>query len=185
MHERSIFRRWYNFAVINGRDTLEFDPELLPRRGELFAWICAVLAGLGWLTLALVAHRVTLAVPLLTAALFLAALVISLSNWVDRSTKIRMDENGIGFRNGLRNVSLAWSEIREVRVYPSQWGKKVYVIGEKEGFSFRTLAEVRLRGELKGRFGFAQGDEILRSIVLNSGLEVQDQPGGGYVYSRR
>mgnify|MGYP000457007292 CR=1 FL=1 len=171
--------------MINGRDNLEFHPELLPRRGELFAWICAVLAGLGWLTLALVAHKVTPLVPLLTVALFLAALVISLSNWADRSTIIRMDENGIGFRNGLRNVNLTWSDIREVRVYPSQWGKKVYVIGEKEGFSFRTLAEVRLRGDLKGRFGFAQGDDILRSIVLNSGLEIQDQLGGGYMYSRR
>ena len=75
--------------------------------------------------------------------------------------------------------------MNEVRVIPSPWGNKVEVYGEKSHFTFRTLAEVKVRGELKGRFGFAQGEEILRQIVLNSNLEIKDDPGAGYYYVRK
>jgi len=44
---------------------------------------------------------------------------------------------------------------------------------------------VKVRGELKGRFGFVQGEEILRQIVLNSNLEITDDAGAGYIYVRK
>ncbi len=171
--------------MIDGQDWREFRPELLSRRGEVFAWVCAGLATLGWLVLAWTARPVSPVIPVVAVLLILSALVISLGNWADRSTRIRLDRTGIRFQNGLRKVELPWQDISEVRVIPSQWGKKVHVYGERRGFSFRTLAEVRVQGELKGRFGFAQGDEILRGIILNGGLEIVEQPGEEYTYVRR
>jgi hypothetical protein len=80
---------------------------------------------------------------------------------------------------------MEWSEVKEVRVTPSPWGKKVQVYSDVNHFSFRTLAEVSVRGELKGRFGFMRGEEILRQIVLRSNLDIIDEPGGGFYYVRK
>jgi len=48
-----------------------------------------------------------------------------------------------------------------LQVIPSAWGKKVRVIGENGHFDFRTLGEVRLQGEVKGRLGFEKAKRIL------------------------
>ena len=103
---------------------------------------------------------------------------------MDRHTVIRMNENGIVYKNGLRNVQLGWNEIRQIRVIPARWGNKVQLIGEKAHFEFRTLGEVKVAGELKGRMGFEDGEEILREIVINSGLIRIDESGDGYYYAR-
>jgi hypothetical protein len=162
----------------------EFHPELLSRKGEMIAWGSALLVGLAWLVVSLRGQPVILAVPILTVLLVLSGLSISLGNWMDRHTLILISDNGITFKNGLRNVELRWQEIRQVRVLPVHWGKKVQVFGDKVYFEFRTLGEVKLQGELKGRMGFAKGDEILRQIVLNGNLHIVDQVGEGYYYAR-
>jgi hypothetical protein len=123
--------------------------------------------------------------PLFALVLMLAALSISLSNWVDRQTVMRLNVNWIEFHSGLRHVRLLWSEIRQVRVSPSRWGDKVQVIGERVHFSFRTLGEVWFRDELKGRMGFERGDEILHEIIVSSGLKkVSEQDGEGSYFAR-
>jgi hypothetical protein len=42
-----------------------------------------------------------------------------------------------------------------------------------------------MHGELKGRMGFAMGEEILRQLVLKSGLQIVDRQGEGYYYARQ
>jgi hypothetical protein len=46
------------------------------------------------------------------------------------------------------------------------------------------LAELKVLDEVKGRMGFVEGDEILRQILLNSGLQIVERPGEGYYYAR-
>jgi hypothetical protein len=128
---------------------------------------------------------VSIGMPLFAIVMMLAALSISLSNWVDRQTVMRLNANWIEFHSGLRNVRLLWSEIHQVRVSTSGWGDKVQVIGERAHFSFRTLGEVWFQGELKGRMGFEKGDEILREIIVSSGLKkITEQDGKGSYYAR-
>jgi hypothetical protein len=158
----------------------EYRPELLSRRGELIAWGCAILVGVGWIIMEVTGQRTFSAVVFLEIFLVLAGLSISLGNWMDRKTVIRIDESGIGYQNGLRTLHLLWDQIRGVS--PSQWGKRVQVIGKSGYFAFRTLGEVKVQGELKGRLGFDQGEEILHQIVVNSGLDVIEQTGEGYSY---
>jgi len=179
------FYRWYNFAVIIDQPFQEYQPELVSRRGEALAWVSTLLVALGIIILILSGQGLSWLVVLLQVILFLSAAIISLGNWSDRKTVLRLDDRGIDFRNGLRRVQLNWSEVKEVRVTPSPWGKKVQVYGEQNHFSFRTLAEVTVRGELKGRFGFTRGEEILREIVLRSNLEIMDDTGVGYYYVRK
>jgi hypothetical protein len=171
--------------VIIDQTPQEYEPELIPRRGEAVAWLCVLLVALGILVLIFSGQPLNWLVALLEAVLLASAVLISLGNWSDRKTALRLDEHNIEFRNGLRQVRLDWNEVKEVRVTPSPWGNKVEVYGDEKHFSFRTLAEVKVRGELKGRFGFVQGEEILRQIVLRSNLEIIEEPGAGYYYVRK
>ena len=162
----------------------EYRSELIPRRGEWIAWGSTLIIGATWIILRLNERPVFVAVPILAITLMLAALGISLGNWMDRRTVIRLGEGGVEFDNGLRHVRFAWPEVHQVRVFHSRWGKKVHVFGERVYFSFRTLGEVHLQGELKGRMGFEKGEEILRQIVLSSRLQIMEREGEETYYVR-
>lgn len=138
-----------------------YKPELLPRQGERNAWLFAILAGI-----ALGILHLQGIVPLFSwiFALFLvfSALSISLGNWMDRRTVLRISETGLSFENGLRNVHLAWPQINEVRIVPARWGEQIQVIGEQSHFSFNTLGELQFKGDNRTKVGFAGGQEILK-----------------------
>jgi len=163
----------------------EHRSELTTRRGELFAWLSALLALAGWLILDLTGRRVLPGVPFLTVFLWLAALTISLGNWMDRRSRIRIQPGGIVFDNGLRHAELGWGEISQVQVFDSQWGRKVRVLGQKAHFDFRTLGEVKVQGEVKGRLGFADGEAILGLILEQGKLIEVEHTGNGYYYARQ
>jgi len=162
----------------------EYRPELLPRRGEWVAWSLSIIALTVWLILALLDQLVFASFKLLAGILLLAALAISLGNWMDRRTFLRVEPQGLHFENGLRKTSLRWEEIRSVEVYPSNMGDKVRVLGDNNSFNFRTLGEVRLQGDLKGRMGFSDGEQILRQILRTSRLKEVRQAREVYYYSR-
>jgi hypothetical protein len=162
----------------------EYRPLLASRRGEGLAWLSAGLVTLVWLALWLTNQPVYVLIPLAQSGFLLAAFLISLGNWVDRRTIILLDETGIRYKNGLRKVNLPWDQVLQVQVQPMSWGKRIQVKGDHGMFSFRTLAEVNMLGKLQGRFGFEKGDEILRQIVLNSGLRISEQSGEIYLYAR-
>ncbi|UCH59096.1 MAG: PH domain-containing protein [Anaerolineales bacterium] len=163
----------------------EFHPELIPRRGEFVAWSTAVLVITGWLILRLNNQPVPTAVPILAILLLLAGLSISLGNWMDRRTHLQLDESGIAFQNGFRNVRLTWDDITQVRVFPARWGEKVQVFGENAFFEFRTLGEVKYQGESKALFGFEKGEEIYHQIIISADLQPSEHPNQGYFYVRR
>jgi hypothetical protein len=162
-----------------------YHPELIPRRGEMIAWIGTLLTGLTWILLGISGQQVVVMIPLLFFLLLFSAFIISLGNWMDRQTTITLEEEAVEFRNSLRRTRLSWADIREIRVLPGRWGNKVQVYGDGRYFTFHTLGEIRLRGDLKGRMGFEKGEEILRQLVLRSGLEIVEHPGDGYYYVRQ
>lgn len=163
---------------------LEYRPELLSRRGEYVAWGTTLIAIIAWLILYLTNTPVFGGLSFLAVLLALSGMAISLGNWMDRRTILRLEPDGVQFDNGLRQVMLQWSEIRQVQVYPSDWGKKVHVIGDKAHFNFRTLGEVTLQGEVKGRMGFEKGEEILGHILENARLKQVPGPENGSYYAR-
>jgi len=165
-------------------DQPAFRPELLSRRGEFIAWGTSILVLLGWLILSLNGRQILSAVPFLGIILVLAALAISLGNWMDRKTELRLDAGGVTYENGLRHAALKWNEINEIRVFPSKWGKKVHVLGATAHFNFRTLGEVKVQDEVKGRMGFAEGDKILSVMLEQANLKEIAGPGPGCYYGR-
>jgi len=168
----------------------EFRPKLIPRRGELIAWLSSLIVGLGWVILAIFGQSVSWLIPIVFILLSLIAASISLGNWVDRKTCLSLEPTGIEYHNGLRSVRLNWTEIKEVRVFPAQWGRKVQVIGEKAYFGFSTLGEVRIDNRLIGQTGFVDGEMILERIIENAHLnQIQPSQAGlpenSYYYSRK
>jgi len=162
---------------------VEFRSELLSRNGEFIAWSLALLLVAVWYLEGWIGFRIT-ALVFLAIFMLLAAMSISLGNWMDRRTYIRLKEQGIEYSNGLRHTHLTWSEINEVQVFPSKWGKKVRVLGEHGYFAFRTLGEVKVQGEVKGRVGFQDGEYILRQILEQSRLHEVAHTANGYYYAR-
>ncbi|MBC8332763.1 MAG: PH domain-containing protein [Anaerolineae bacterium] len=148
----------------------DFTPELIPRKGEWIAWILAGLALIFWGLVRFRVESVPWGAIALFVILFLSAGSISLGNWVDRHTVLSLDPEGIQYRNGLRSINLKWEDVQEVRVLESTWGQRVQVINPTISFIFRTLGEVRVQDDLKGRLGFAEGAFILKEILASAGL---------------
>lgn len=172
----------------------EYQPERISRRGEAFAWGAALLVITGGLVLYASGNPVGYLIPFLGAFLVAAGAGISLGNWMDRHTRLRLEPGGVAYTNGLRRVHFSWDQIGEVRVLPAQWGRKVQVFGERargEGayFAFTTLGEVRVQGRTMGRVGFAEGEAVLQTILEQAGLHLVrsediDHPGSSEYYSR-
>jgi len=172
----------YNTGMKNVTDPQEFRPELNSRRGELIAWGTALMVLAGWFILKQSDQPVLPVVPVLGILLLLAALSISLGNWMDRHTYVRLQDGGIAFGNGLRNVHLEWDQIKRVEVFPSNWGNKIHVLGEDAHFEFRTLGDVQAYGKTIGRVGFEDGERILKHILERSNLQDLHQRETGYYY---
>jgi hypothetical protein len=169
----------------------KFHPEPVSRRGEMIAWGSALFVDAVWLILMLNNQPVTLWIPILAVPLTLIAAVMSLGNWMERRTTIEIGQDGIYFSNGLRRIKLQWEEIKDVRVLPSQWGRKIQVFGETSYFGFHTLGEVRVNGRELGRTGFSEGDHILEVILEKANLVAAQEVDGGsqqdgyYYYIRK
>lgn len=151
-------------------DIQEYHPECFSRRGEVTAWGLALLAGIAWGFLAWRELPAPGVLKFVAAFTLLAGLAISLTNWMDRVTVLRLEPGGIFYANGLRRVRFSWDEIQEVRVFPSHLGDQVRVTGERTFFTFRTYAEARMGTEVRGKMGFAEGEKILADIRREAGL---------------
>jgi hypothetical protein len=163
----------------------EFRPELISRRGELVGWATASLTIIAWLVLHFTGNPVSILLKVMTVLLLFSALAISLGNWMDRRTLLRLEPDGVSFKNGLRNVHLRWDEIHRVEVIPSSWGNKVRVLGSQAHFDFRTLGVVKMKGEVKGQLGFHEGEQILHSILEQARLKESQGPEEDYTYYTR
>lgn len=161
-----------------------YKPELISQRGEITAWLLASAAMIAWIVLWLGNYYVFPVLPVVAIVLILAAASISLGNWMDRHTFIKISDIQIEYSNGIRHTILPWKSIQQVEVNTHKWGNKIHVVGPDSHFSFRTLGEISIGGEIKGRMGFAQGDTILGIIIEKSGMEKINHNQEYYYYTR-
>jgi len=149
----------------------EFRPESIPRRGEWTAWTLTIIAVAAGLVLRAQVEKIPVTAVIFILFFLFSALSISLSHWIDHITVLTLKPEGVDFRNGLRNVTLKWDAIQEIRVFPSRFGAKAHIIGLEAHFNFRTMSEVTYKGETRGYMGFAQGEFIIQQILKNSALQ--------------
>jgi len=163
-----------------------FRPLVGSRRGEAYAW---GLAGTLALTAGMTAWQLG-GVPwflwLLLGFFLGSALLSTFSNWVDSRTVLILDDEGLAFRNGLRDVRLQWDEVESLRILSDRWGKRVQVGGKNgQHFAFRTLAEVEIHaGRPQKLFGFAEGEQLAEAIVRAAGLVAQPAADDEAYYAR-
>ncbi len=79
---------------------MEYRPELLSRRGEYVAWGIALVAIAAWVILHLTDNPVFGGLTFLTVLLALSGIAISLGNWMDRRTILRLEPDGVWYDNG-------------------------------------------------------------------------------------
>lgn len=161
-----------------------FRPETISRQGERNAWLLFGFALIVELVLFWRYSTPSVWITVLVIFFLLSAILISLSNWVDRKTVLILESGGIVFRNGLRNESLKWDQIEKLRVMPDRWGQRVQVLGSEASFNFRLLSEVEFQGKIRGRMGFPEGEAIMKEIVRSSGLSLTEDNQQGQYYAR-
>jgi hypothetical protein len=162
-----------------------FHPELLPRKGEFVAWGLTLITAIVWLVFTFLDSTNILLLFLLFLVFLISAIIIRLGNWMDRHTTIKIVQEELIYHDGFREIRLSWENITKVEVFPSNWGKKVRVLGVSRRFSFRTLGEVTLGGELKGYLGFKDGEIILKTILHRSGLVLLNSEEDYLIYTRK
>ncbi len=172
----------YNNVIVDSNSRI-YRPVIQSRRSEIVAWGLAIASLAGLLILNL-GGMIFFWASVFVVFIFFAALSISLGNWMDRNTQITIDDTGIIYKNGLRNLQLGWMAITSVETNPARWGEKVQVIAAKSHFDFNTLGEVVFQDKIQGQVGFKDGKEILEVIVMKSGLTSVAKKGNSYYYSR-
>lgn len=115
----------------------------------------------------------------------LSAVVMTAGNWLERHTRLRLDATGVELVQPGRTTRLVWSEIDRVEVRHSAHGSRVFVGGDAARFSFRTLADIKIRDKIRDRYGFEDSDTILETILERSALNrVRKELANGYLYTR-
>jgi hypothetical protein len=162
-----------------------YRPDVLSRRNEFIAWGSFATAGLGVLFFQNYGNA-DLPQWVITgvAVLFVLAAGLSLGNWMDRRTSLQISAQGLEFRNGLRHVLLGWREVEALQIRPSRVGNAVRVTGRRARFSFTVSGGVKIRGKTQGKFGFSNGDEIIKEIVRRSGLSLVSHTATSTYYAR-
>jgi hypothetical protein len=161
----------------------EFRPELMPRKGEWNAWVFVFLLGIFFLIGSSIWPEMPGAVWLFEGLMILLAASISLGNWVDRRTMLRLSADGIAFENGLRSVRLSWPEVQHVAVVQTPSGKRIQVQGETSHFTFKTATVMSMFAQ-SVRSGFASGQEILDTVLQKSSMKLTKEAEGVYYYAR-
>jgi hypothetical protein len=161
----------------------EFHPLIGNRRTELFAWILAIIM-ISTVWISPVTSGIGQLISFILVGFFsISAIFIFFGNWLDRHTSLTLTDLGIEYKNGIRYVRMDWAGIKEVRIFPSGKGFKVFVYNGSEHMSFQTLTEISTNGKVKIRYGFERGEEILEVILKRSNLrDVGKHHTGRYDY---
>jgi hypothetical protein len=164
-------------------DVREYRPELLSRRGEWLAWFAGIGLVAGLLVVGGRFGKLPVSYWIFAGLMIFFAFSISLGNWMDRRSIIHVRSDGIAFENGLRSVSMNWSEIRSVTVSPTRMGKRVQVEAARSHFAYKLMWRSSLVGQ-EMRTGFSEGQQILETILGESGLQRNTETNGMEYYAR-
>jgi hypothetical protein len=174
------------FLLQDETETTErtFSPAAVDRRGEGVGWLLTAGLAAG---LAVIFWRSGgvpwLGLVLLVILIGLSSLV-SLGNWLESNTTIRLDVAGIEERQPLHSVALRWDEILELWAWPASRGWRILVRGTGGQILFRTGERlVSARGpEL--RLGFPQGEQLAARVRNAAQLAAPQPQEAGWVCRR-
>lgn len=160
---------------------LSYKPIINSRRSELMAWIFSIS-----LIVIQFAQPVTgffkVGGILLAIFFLLSAIIISLGNWTNRKTVLRIREVGIDLDNGIKMITFKWQDIIRIEVFTGRFNDKISLITESGRMNFDIAVSDDNKSATSQRFGFQEGDEILKILLDRSKVSQQKVDAEGYVY---
>lgn len=161
-----------------------FSPREIDRYGERLAWSLGV--ALAALTLFMYWRQGAWIASLIVVSslCLMAALLITYGNWMERSTKIEVTEQGLLYHNPLRELNLPWESIQAVSIYSRGDGWRVIVEGDAGAFSFQTQTSLRLGWGRQVDTGIVGGDKLVSMIVGTASLSPPQPDRGGWARRR-
>ena len=153
-----------------------------PRKSEIMAWIFAILLIL--MLIYLPSSGVIRIGGIIFAVFFLiSGLFMSIGNWMGRAAELRLSEDGIGYANGIQDMHFGWGEIERVEVYAGRFNDKISLVSSENRMSFDLSIEKVVNGKPATQIGFQDGELILETILIKSGLiQKEKQLAQGYYY---
>lgn len=153
------------------------------RRGELVAWGSALTLAILMTLQSLLAGEVTGMVMIFFVVVFISALLISYTNWVERNTLIHITLNSVEYASPLRKLEMTWDQINEIWLAPSRFAWRISIAGEKGHFNFHTLVSLESLGG-SARMGFPQGEQLIAHLVRQAHLPEPSLKDGIWVWKR-
>lgn len=155
----------------------------MSRKAEWLAWLSSIGLFMGLIVASTGTDTVGILFWGFAYFLLFTAGSISLGNWMDSRSVLRLDTDGVAYQNGLRSVNFKWSEIQNVAIVPTKLGKRVQVQSAHAHFTFKTMGELKM-GNQWLRAGFADGEEILAHILEKCGMILKAEKDGMVYYAR-
>ncbi|NIM92458.1 MAG: hypothetical protein GTO18_01920 [Anaerolineales bacterium] len=141
-----------------------FQPRSESRRGELIAWIAAVVIGILLAILYSQSGQINCFIGLLFAFFLFAGLLMTYSHWVDSRITIRVTPEELDYKSPFRVVNLKWNEVAEVRVIKAGRSYRVIVRGKEAYFAYRVAPKTEDESDPIRMLGLPRGDELTRII---------------------
>jgi hypothetical protein len=153
-----------------------------PRKSEVMAWGFAIL--LIMMLIFIPSSGVIRIGAIIFAVFFLiSGLFMSIGNWMGRVAELRLSEEGIGYFNGLQEVHFGWGDVERVEVYAGRFNDKISLVSAENRMSFDLSIDKVDNGKPSGQIGFQDGELILETILIKSGLiQKEKQLAQGYYY---
>jgi hypothetical protein len=162
-----------------------FRPPKLPLRGAILAWGST---GLLAIAVALRVWRTSqfdcMANALLSFFLF-AAMLITLSRWIDTRTEITADLTSIAYRSPFRAVELDWSKIDEIRSIQAGHAWRVSVHSSGSAFSFRVSESSQASTSVASILALPRGAYLTQIICTMAHLGAPENQGQEWVCRRQ
>ncbi len=147
-----------------------YQPSLPSRRGELLAWLSALGVAIGTALLALRLGQLPTLGLGLTLFLVLVAVIISFGVWMDRNTRLEVNEDGLHYRSPVRDVELSWAQVKQLEATPAGEGWRIRVYGDEAYFSYRTASMLRFGSFSEMPLGFSEGERVAAVIRSRAAL---------------
>lgn len=122
---------------------------------------------------------------ILATFFLLSAVTISLGNWQNRNSVLKLSKDKIWYFNGVKELSFTWDEIQRVEVFRGRFNDKINLVSESGSISFDIIGLEQFNQDKTPYYGFREGAEILNFILKQTNLNEQKQDGSGYYYYQK
>ena len=165
-------------------DGKTYRPAPVDRRGERVGWLLSLALAGGLLLLQRFSGGIAWLGLVFLALLVALAALVSIGNWLEAGTSIRIDAQAIEERTPLRSVRLGWGEVDEMWTWPASRGWRILLRGTGGQILFRTGERMSFPRGAELRLGFPEGEQMAGVVRRAARLSAPLRQDDGWVCRR-